>query len=119
LLGTRRAKIAFVGSRRDGILKSPDWPNSADRCFDGLRGGTVALGRESMERYLSAVGAVSAEAFVTTLSGVCHISPAAMCLTLLSSGFGIFVAANKIADGIMAVTEDEVSEDGASEEVTA
>jgi len=59
-----------------------------------------------MGRYLMTVGAVSADAFVSALSWVGHVSPMALCLTLLSSGLGVIVAANKIADGIMAASDE-------------
>jgi hypothetical protein len=60
-----------------------------------------------MGRYLMTVGAVSADAFVSALSWIGQVSPTALCITLLSSGLGIVFAANKIADGIMASSEEK------------
>lgn len=53
-----------------------------------------------MGRYTMTVGAVMADAFMSALTWVGHISPVALILTLLSSGFGVLLAANKIADGV-------------------
>lgn len=58
-----------------------------------------------MGRYLMTVGAVTADAFVSGLTWVGHISPAALVLTLLTSGFGVVLAANKIADGVFSGDE--------------
>ncbi len=59
-----------------------------------------------MGRYLMTVGAVSADAFVSALSWVGHVSPMALCFSLLTSGLGIVIAANKIADGVMSSSEE-------------
>jgi hypothetical protein len=61
-----------------------------------------------MGRYMVTVGAVMADAFVSGLTFVGQISPAALCLTLLSSGFGVVLAANKIADGFF-IAEDQTT----------
>lgn len=61
-----------------------------------------------MGRYMATVGAVAADAFVSGLTWVGQVSPAALCLTLLTSGFGVLLAANKIADGIFC-GEDEAA----------
>lgn len=62
-----------------------------------------------MGRYLMTVGAVTADAFVSALSFVGQVSPAALGLTLLTSGFGVVLAANKIADGIMSASDESPS----------
>ena len=53
-----------------------------------------------MGRYMLTVGAVAADAFVSGLTWVGQVSPAALCLTLFTSAFGVLLAANKIADGV-------------------
>jgi len=58
-----------------------------------------------MGRYMMTVGAVMADAFVSGLTWVGQISPAALGLTLLTSGCGVLLAANKIADGLFSGDE--------------
>ena len=55
-----------------------------------------------MGRYLLTVGAVSADAFVSALTWVGQVSPIALGLTVCSSGIGVLMAANKIANAIFA-----------------
>jgi hypothetical protein len=58
-----------------------------------------------MGRYMLTVGAVMADAFMSGLTWVGHVSPAAVGLTLLTSGFGVLAAARKIADGVYCADE--------------
>ena len=53
------------------------------------------MGRSSVT-----MGAVMADAFVSGLTWVGQLSPTVLCLTMLTSGFGLLAAANKIADGV-------------------
>ena len=62
-----------------------------------------------MGRYSLTVGAVMADALVSGITWVGQISPAALCLTLLTSGFGVIMAANKIADGIFCGEEQKAA----------
>jgi hypothetical protein len=62
-----------------------------------------------MGRYMLTVGAVMADAFVSGLTWVGHVSPAALCVTLFTSGVGVLAAANKIADGLFAPSDETVA----------
>jgi hypothetical protein len=92
-----------TGAGRDGVAGPPDRPNSAGNVHNTAErcdGAAAAGGRESMGRYMLTVGAVMADAFVSGLTWIGHVSPAALCLTLFSSSVGVLAAAHKIADGI-------------------
>ncbi len=62
-----------------------------------------------MGRHFVTVGAVMADAFVSGLTWVGHISPAALALTLLSSGVGVIATANKITDAIFTPADETVT----------
>ncbi len=62
-----------------------------------------------MGRYLFTVVAVMADSFVSALSWVGHVSPAAAVFTLFSSGFGVVLAARKIADAVITIQDDTPS----------
>ncbi|MBA3315151.1 MAG: hypothetical protein M3552_08815 [Planctomycetota bacterium] len=62
-----------------------------------------------MGRYVMTVGAVTADALISAITFVGQISPAALCLTLLTTGFGVVLAANEIADGIMSANDESPS----------
>jgi hypothetical protein len=62
-----------------------------------------------MGRYSLTVGAVMADAFVSGLTWVGQLSPAALGLALITSGFGVLAAANKIADGVFSGCDVKVA----------
>lgn len=53
-----------------------------------------------MGRYLMTIGAVAVDGFFSALTWVGQISPAALVITLLTSGVGVLFAANTIAEGV-------------------
>lgn len=59
-----------------------------------------------MGRYMLTVGAVMADAFISGLTWIGQVSPAALWLTLLSGGAGVLAAASEIADGVFAPSDD-------------
>ncbi len=62
-----------------------------------------------MGRYLMAIGTVSADAFVSGLTWVGQVSPATLLLALLTSGFGVVVAATTIADDAFGSSEEQLT----------
>lgn len=59
-----------------------------------------------MGRSLMTVGVVMADAFVSGLTWVGHVSPVALGLTLVSSGVGVLAAAHKIANAVFAPPDE-------------
>lgn len=62
-----------------------------------------------MGRFFMPVGAVMADAFVSSLTWLGHVSPAVLGMTVLTSGVGVIVAANRIANGVFGDGENETA----------